>query len=255
MTRPLDAIQARCDAATKGPWYPDYIDGMVHDLEGRTVAQTAATDPNPNATFIAHARRDVPALIARVQELEQQLAEMTRCRDAAIRALNRDDIDTDIDVEDTVANPLWGPGWDWEDEHTPRRIARDIAPEIRPALAKATQQRDAALARIVELEAENERLATERGIYHAAWHSARNRARTTHERLDTAAHGRDRAIEAVEQLQAAVDQMPRCNAPHPVTDGDLCERQPSHDGWHAASVGAWPDSQLPHAPSAAHDAR
>ncbi|KDN86725.1 hypothetical protein [Kitasatospora cheerisanensis] len=154
----LDTIQARADAATDGPWYPDYVDGVIHDSEGRFVAQTTVNDPNPNATFIARARVDVPALIARIRELATDLTEMTHCRDAALRALHRDDIDTDIDVEDTIANALWGPGWDWEDERTPRLIARDVASEIRPALAKTTQQRDQALARVRELKAENERL-------------------------------------------------------------------------------------------------
>lgn len=75
-----------------------------------------------------------------VRRLNAELAEMTRCRDAAIRALHRDDIETDIDIEETITNALHGPGWDWEDERTPDRIARDVAPAVRPALAKATQQ-------------------------------------------------------------------------------------------------------------------
>ncbi|MFF1790788.1 hypothetical protein ACFVX9_30525 [Kitasatospora sp. NPDC058243] len=46
-----------------------------------------------------------------------------------------------------------------------------------------------------QLRAENERLRT-------AWHSAKARASTAREHLDITEHGRDRAIEAVEQLQA-----------------------------------------------------
>lgn len=189
MTLDLDTIQARCNAATPGPW--GYFDGDDYADIAADYQQTgrgsytcrqgiarieadsffddsahedadeddAADQMRSNATFIAHARTDVPALIARVRELEADLTEMIHCRDNAIRALHRDDIDTDIDVEDTVANALWGPGWDWEDERTPRRIARDVAPEIRPALAKATQQRDAALVRVRELE---QQLATTR---------------------------------------------------------------------------------------------
>lgn len=75
-TQPLDtaAIQARCDAATDGPWYADHVDGEVYDYDGRCIAQTTAMDgPNPNAIFAAAARTDVPALLARVAELEQQL--------------------------------------------------------------------------------------------------------------------------------------------------------------------------------------
>ena len=81
-----------------------------------------------------------------LDRLQAEVAEMTRCRDAAIRALHRDGIETDIDVEEAIANALHGPGWDWEDERTPGRIARDVAPAVRPALAKATQQLSAVAA-------------------------------------------------------------------------------------------------------------
>lgn len=80
------------------------------------------------------------SLRAELEQARQQTIEMTRCRDAALRALHRDDIETDIDIEDTITNALHGPGWDWEDERTPTLIAREVAPAIRPALAKATQQ-------------------------------------------------------------------------------------------------------------------
>lgn len=159
----LDAIQARLNAATPGPWYADgseiYAgDPDMHTLHAPWVGETCNVDlpdhGDRNATFVAAARTDVEQLVARVRRLEGQLAEMTHCRDNAIRALHRDDIDTDIDVEEAITEALHGPGWDWEDERTPSLIARDVAPEIRPALAKATQQRDEARARVRELEAE-----------------------------------------------------------------------------------------------------
>ncbi|MFB7910156.1 hypothetical protein ACFC1T_27340 [Kitasatospora sp. NPDC056076] len=62
-------------------------------------------------------------------------------------------------------------------------------------IAHARQDVPALLARVRQLEAENERLRT-------AWHSARRRASTAREHLDITEHGRDRAIEAAEQLQA-----------------------------------------------------
>ncbi|RPE34959.1 hypothetical protein [Kitasatospora cineracea] len=118
---------------------------------------TTATEQGREVFTAEHhgerARWDGARLLARVAELTADLDEMTRCRAAALRALHRDDIPTDIDVEDTIANSLWGPGWDWEDERTPRLIARDVAPAIRPALAKTAEQRDQALARVAELEA------------------------------------------------------------------------------------------------------
>jgi hypothetical protein len=90
------------------------------------------------AQLAAEHKRD--EALAELARLQAELAEMTSCRDAALRALHRDGIETDIDVEEAIANALHGPGWDWEDERTPGRIARDVAPAVRPALAKATQQ-------------------------------------------------------------------------------------------------------------------
>lgn len=66
----LDEIEARANAATPGPWTPQTIrlyDGV--DLPDETVAQWQR-----DAVFIAHARTDVPALIARVRELEAECA-------------------------------------------------------------------------------------------------------------------------------------------------------------------------------------
>jgi hypothetical protein len=71
----LDAIDARAKAATPGPW--ESVAG------GRYVAATQSTsassmeaicaDSGPDdARFIAHAREDVPALCARVREMEAE---------------------------------------------------------------------------------------------------------------------------------------------------------------------------------------
>lgn len=105
-----------------------------------------------NAAAIVTIHNAMPALLARVAKLTADLDEMTHCRDNAIRALHRDDIETDIDVEQTITDALCGPGWDWEDDRTPSMIACDVAPAIRPALAKACEQRNQALARVAELE-------------------------------------------------------------------------------------------------------
>lgn len=73
----IDAIQQRCDAATPGPWEiiggNEYLTGvgvMVGAPEGISIA---------DAEFIAHARTDIPALLARVRELE---AAVQRVRNA-----------------------------------------------------------------------------------------------------------------------------------------------------------------------------
>lgn len=71
----LDAIQARVDGATNGPW-GCYGDG-AHEVfdageygdgdRGEVVA--AVIDRLSDAVFIAHAREDIPALLAEVQRL------------------------------------------------------------------------------------------------------------------------------------------------------------------------------------------
>jgi len=67
----LDAIQARADAATEGPW-----ETVRHDLSLYVQSKHAnlqanlgyvGNHPEPDAEFIAHARTDVPALIALVR--------------------------------------------------------------------------------------------------------------------------------------------------------------------------------------------
>lgn len=73
----LDAIEARVSAATGGPWsvydrgvgYMIALDDSVGD---RVLPEGGRTDIGyrADAEFIAHSRTDVPALIARVRELE-----------------------------------------------------------------------------------------------------------------------------------------------------------------------------------------
>ena len=86
MNLDLDAIKARCEAATQGPWKvaePGYRVAR-DDGTGFLVASTfMATDSRdlPDATFIAHARTDVPALVAEVDRLRAELAEVELERD------------------------------------------------------------------------------------------------------------------------------------------------------------------------------
>ena len=89
----LDAIRARCDAATRGPWTYDeagYVDvGLPRSRSiaiGIEIDATAKSDGD----FIAHARTDIPALLAHIEELaeraltaEERLEQMTRERDEA----------------------------------------------------------------------------------------------------------------------------------------------------------------------------
>ena len=84
MTRPdLDAIRARCDAATPGPWkaVAYWHDGPMSDVmspSGEPFCCVSFEKPDAaledaTAQFIAAARTDIPALLAYIDELERDL--------------------------------------------------------------------------------------------------------------------------------------------------------------------------------------
>jgi hypothetical protein len=87
----LAAIAARANAATPGPWCTDNTEiyqGSEYRADAFWVGETCRVDgPDApaDAEFIAHARTDVPALLARVAELEAQAAttRATTLREAA----------------------------------------------------------------------------------------------------------------------------------------------------------------------------
>jgi hypothetical protein len=64
ITTDLDAIRARTDAATAGPWHGEHAEfGYV------TIGDWLPAD----AEFIAHARTDIPFLLDLVDELRRQV--------------------------------------------------------------------------------------------------------------------------------------------------------------------------------------
>jgi len=78
----LAAIEARADSAAKGPWVVSV--GWEIGPPGRPPLATAKQrvangrplySPAINAQFIAHAREDVPALVAEVRRLRAMLQE------------------------------------------------------------------------------------------------------------------------------------------------------------------------------------
>lgn len=75
----LDAIEARANAATEGPWAADRLEGNLDSLYSR-VAEVGMW-LEADAEFIAHARADVPALVAEVRRL--------RAAEERVRALHR----------------------------------------------------------------------------------------------------------------------------------------------------------------------
>lgn len=90
----LNAIEQRANAATGGPW--DLISGTIAarvlGAGGQQIA-LFATDDDPdamwNAQFITSARTDVPALVARVRELEEELDDTIEVRNAQLVEVNR----------------------------------------------------------------------------------------------------------------------------------------------------------------------
>ena len=77
----LDAVQARCDRATPGPWvYQENSDAYTHivrEASGAFMCQFAQDTTGKAegvARFMAHARDDVPTLVQLVRELGEWIA-------------------------------------------------------------------------------------------------------------------------------------------------------------------------------------
>ena len=106
----LDAIEARANAATEGPW--EYS-GLT--LWGRdNLGLIKATTPE-DRTFTAAARTDVPALVARVRELEGE-NDLLRRQLQAARGER--------------------PGtWDTWEEHAARKQATPAEPPVKRRLS------------------------------------------------------------------------------------------------------------------------
>lgn len=71
MTIDIDAIEARANAATPGPWHCD-SDGNITQTAHVTRDVWFIPMNVEDSQFAAAARTDVPALIARVRELEAE---------------------------------------------------------------------------------------------------------------------------------------------------------------------------------------
>jgi hypothetical protein len=91
----LAEIEARVAAATEGPWTSRVIDQRQYVMgPGASVALTGYVDDEDvpfddvaaDATFIAHARQDVPWLIAQVRARDEALTTPSRMADDKARA-------------------------------------------------------------------------------------------------------------------------------------------------------------------------
>jgi hypothetical protein len=97
----IDAIEARANAATRPEWcwspaktcgpFPDEVRLSFGNFEREQTGYSLWCGIKPNdAEFIAHAREDVPYLVARLREAER-LLERAMC-DGISRACSDDDI-------------------------------------------------------------------------------------------------------------------------------------------------------------------
>ena len=70
----MDAIRQRCIMATPGPW-KSYVEGRDHD-SGSSFIMTSGEDIEligasvADQDFIAHARQDIPQLLAEIRRLK-----------------------------------------------------------------------------------------------------------------------------------------------------------------------------------------
>lgn len=92
----LDAIKARAEAATPGPWgalggnimgprEDESVASVGLPQAGTGCAHHATTDIQhrmADATFIAHARTDVPELVAEIERLRSALVGLAECHTA-----------------------------------------------------------------------------------------------------------------------------------------------------------------------------
>lgn len=76
----LKAIEARANAATKAPWRVAYANVTSADVEGPLDEDLVSRNYGgraqyltADAEFIAHAREDIPALVAEVRRLRSEL--------------------------------------------------------------------------------------------------------------------------------------------------------------------------------------
>ena len=80
MKRPdIEAIKERCKKTTPGPWEIDNGEGYsITKVIGKTLRADIVGDcaqVGIDAEFIAHARMDIPALLAYIEELEKELGD------------------------------------------------------------------------------------------------------------------------------------------------------------------------------------
>jgi hypothetical protein len=70
----LEAIRQRAENATPGPWQIATTTDGAYVLDTDDMIIAATIERTEDASFIAHARTDIPALLDHIAELEAELA-------------------------------------------------------------------------------------------------------------------------------------------------------------------------------------
>lgn len=138
----LDAIEARANAATSGPWCTDsweiyqgteYEPGLSTWIGETCRGMTSAEQDRADAAFVAAARTDVPALVAEVRRLRDQVA--------AVTALHEKGEHNGLDICLHCASQMFPPPETgiWSESAWPCATLRalgvdDARPAVRPAV-------------------------------------------------------------------------------------------------------------------------
>lgn len=139
----LDAIRSRAEAASPPPW-PDHCPDLRQ----------------PDATFIAHARTDVPALLDEVERLQADMADVRKSLSGAFYGIETDD---DGQPEDTdmmaylAGNRVKSADSHAESETERANVAEHKVSQLRSRFAlelaaRTTPDMERQAARITELE-------------------------------------------------------------------------------------------------------
>jgi hypothetical protein len=105
----LDAIEARSAAATDGPWWTDGVGASRVYASGLDDWITVAGDlETPDAEFIAHARTDMPALVAEVWRLRGAIQQLADNQQSWIDAGRDEQMISRNAVRDTMQRVLAG---------------------------------------------------------------------------------------------------------------------------------------------------
>jgi predicted RNase H-like nuclease (RuvC/YqgF family) len=70
----LEAIRKRAEAATPGPWGKEFRYGIsiITNYGFNVIDEDGGVTKYPDAEFIAHARQDVPKLLAEIERLQKE---------------------------------------------------------------------------------------------------------------------------------------------------------------------------------------